>query len=451
MALKVWRETLHSRVAVVLIALHAALLLLLPGLLKGDGTLLGQLQLEMSYSYRLTAVMLCLIACFLSIDTLRGEIDRKELHLLMTKPVSVWQLLAGKWLGIASLLTTLLVVLGGCAYLQLQWRVSEARAVGTDVRDVFERLLVARREISFPPLVDDARLAKLAEEEFVRRRTEGKIPPQSEEQQVRYQIMNEIKKWSQSVPPHQPVTWRVTGLDPSAGESFQISYKHEANKAPPFKGTQIRGQWLVRHPVSGERETYSADATEKTEHEFSMPARLIAPDGSVEISFFHNTPALAVFKPGSLLVRQRTGGFAENYVKAHLVLCAQVTFIVALGLGFSAFASMPVANLLVYVCMFMALFGGFFAEMAIPKVPEAMAAVQAPELMNNLSGSYFSVVFSIFPNFSRIQPLELMATGREVPTLMLVDALGWLLLLRGGLWLAFSGYILRRREIAMPS
>jgi ABC-type transport system involved in multi-copper enzyme maturation permease subunit len=57
----------------------------------------------------LTAIMTVLT----SVDTISGEITSGTIHTLVSKPVSRWEILAGKWLGFAGMLTLYLILMGG--------------------------------------------------------------------------------------------------------------------------------------------------------------------------------------------------------------------------------------------------------------------------------------------------------------------------------------------------
>ncbi len=54
-----------------------------------------------------------MLAIFASVDTVSGEIASHTIQALVTKPVRRWQILLGKWLGYALMLTLYLLLLGG--------------------------------------------------------------------------------------------------------------------------------------------------------------------------------------------------------------------------------------------------------------------------------------------------------------------------------------------------
>jgi Cu-processing system permease protein len=57
----------------------------------------------------LTAMM----AVLTSVDTLSGEINSGSIHTLVSKPIRRWEILLGKWLGFAAMLTLYMLLMGG--------------------------------------------------------------------------------------------------------------------------------------------------------------------------------------------------------------------------------------------------------------------------------------------------------------------------------------------------
>ena len=57
----------------------------------------------------LTAIMTVLT----SVDTLSGEISTGTIHTMVSKPIRRWEVLSGKWLGFAGMITLYLLLMGG--------------------------------------------------------------------------------------------------------------------------------------------------------------------------------------------------------------------------------------------------------------------------------------------------------------------------------------------------
>ena len=64
------------------------------------------------YAVDLLTVMMTVLT---SVDTLSGEISSGTIHAVATKPISRWQLLLGKWMGFAGMLTLYIILMVGGA------------------------------------------------------------------------------------------------------------------------------------------------------------------------------------------------------------------------------------------------------------------------------------------------------------------------------------------------
>lgn len=60
------------------------------------------------------------LAVVLSVDTIAGEIASGAIHTIVTKPLRRWEVVVGKWLGLAALLTLILAAVTG-AMIAISW------------------------------------------------------------------------------------------------------------------------------------------------------------------------------------------------------------------------------------------------------------------------------------------------------------------------------------------
>jgi len=70
------------------------------------------------YAVNFLTVMMAVLT---SVDTVSGEISSGTIHTLVSKPVSRWQILLGKWLGYVGLLTLYLTLMAGGVFLIVGW------------------------------------------------------------------------------------------------------------------------------------------------------------------------------------------------------------------------------------------------------------------------------------------------------------------------------------------
>ncbi len=161
-------EGIRTKTAVVFMVLMAALLVVLPFTVAGDGvTLKSRIQSLLSYSLGSVGVLLSLLTVFLACSTLANEVRARQIFMIVCKPIPRWQFFAGKWLGIVVMDAALLLVAGaavwaGTWYLRSQPTYPDDRAaVDTDVLTV--RYGAKIEEPDFGPMVEE-RIRKLREE-----------------------------------------------------------------------------------------------------------------------------------------------------------------------------------------------------------------------------------------------------------------------------------------------
>jgi hypothetical protein len=93
-------EALRTRIVLAVLAVLALCLLGLAAASSGDGTLTGRIQTFLSYSVSVTELLLAAVTVFLTTGIVCGDIRRKSIFLVLTKPLSRWAYLAGRWAGI---------------------------------------------------------------------------------------------------------------------------------------------------------------------------------------------------------------------------------------------------------------------------------------------------------------------------------------------------------------
>lgn len=109
-------EAIRMKVALIFIVMLILVVPILPVLLDPASRLQYQMQMFLSWSLILTTLLLGLMTIFLASATICSEIDRHQIFLTMTKPVSRLEYLVGKWIGIGLLDGLLLTVLCGGIY-----------------------------------------------------------------------------------------------------------------------------------------------------------------------------------------------------------------------------------------------------------------------------------------------------------------------------------------------
>ncbi len=144
-------EAVRMKIAMVFIVVLVLLLPMLPLTMDSNDMLKYRIQTFLSWSLMVTSVLLGLMTIFLAAGTICNELNRRQIFLTMTKPVSRVQYLLGKWLGIALLNLLLVAVCGGGIYVFTMVLTAQPAKDTYDRRAVEDEVLAARRAESPVP------------------------------------------------------------------------------------------------------------------------------------------------------------------------------------------------------------------------------------------------------------------------------------------------------------
>src|SRR6476661_290624 len=111
------RAAFRYRVVLVMALLLLAGVIVLPLIIKDDGTARGFTQIILTYTLALTTTLLGFATLWLSCGILAREIEEAQMQMVVVKPIARWQIWFGKWLGILILNGMLLSLAGAAIYI----------------------------------------------------------------------------------------------------------------------------------------------------------------------------------------------------------------------------------------------------------------------------------------------------------------------------------------------
>src|SRR5882757_9499181 len=120
-----WKAALRFRLFLVMTLLLVGSVILLPLVIKDDGTARGFAQILLTYTLSVVTALLGFSTLWLSCGTLARDIEENQMQMVCTKPVGRWQIWLGKWLGLVTLNAVLLAVSGSCIFFLLKFRAEE--------------------------------------------------------------------------------------------------------------------------------------------------------------------------------------------------------------------------------------------------------------------------------------------------------------------------------------
>src|ERR1043165_3559827 len=111
-----WKAALRFRLFWVLAGLLGGAVVVLPLVLKDDGTARGFTQILLTYTMGSIIAPRGFATLWLSCGTLARDIEEHQIELVVVKPIARWQVWLGKWLGIVTLDAALLAFAGACVF-----------------------------------------------------------------------------------------------------------------------------------------------------------------------------------------------------------------------------------------------------------------------------------------------------------------------------------------------
>lgn len=334
-------EGIRMRIVLVFILILAFIVLRLPFALRGDETLAGRLQTFLSYSLGALSVLMSLATVFLSCSTLTKDIQERYIHLVITKPVTRFQILLGKWVGV-NLLNLLMILLSGLVIygfaVFIKSRPEQFLRDRVKIEDTVWTARVAARPI-VPDFNADA-------ERYVDQLIESGRQFDSPRHIVVQQYAQQWKEDWKRVEPGGNRIYNFEGLAPPAtpGAVYQVSFKAQA---VPYGSDELAIGWGILDPET-ESPLAVMETTEQParRHQFLVTARGIK-DGKAALGVY-NPPVnrrSSIYFEGDdgLEILYKVGSFESNFAKTMLLILFRLAFLSAVGLFFGTFVSFPVA------------------------------------------------------------------------------------------------------------
>ncbi|MGC8991876.1 MAG: hypothetical protein ACP5MD_17300, partial [Verrucomicrobiia bacterium] len=198
-----FKAAFRFRLVPVLLTLLLGAVLLLPAVIKDDGTARGLTQIVLTYNLGLITAVLGLTTLWLACGTLAREIEECQIQVVAVKPVARWQIWLGKWLGILFLNALMLAISTGAVYVQLQWR---AKKLPPEQREVLnQEVFVARGSLREPMPDLEPTVERLMAERIKSNEALARMPPA----ELRKLLREQLKARLQVVPPGMTRRWQV--------------------------------------------------------------------------------------------------------------------------------------------------------------------------------------------------------------------------------------------------
>jgi hypothetical protein len=473
-------EAVRMKVSLVFIILLIGVLALLPTSLDAGAPLRYRVQGFLSYGLGAAYWLTVVLAVFLATSSIAFEQRDKVIWQTMTKPVTAWQYVLGKWLGVWAV-AALLLGIASCGvflfteYLRNQPAQGEARAFvaadGSPItadRLLLETQVLTARSATFPslPVLDEQGV-----KDEVKRRAEARKQSDptfagsaADLAKMREEFFAEFQSAFLTIPPGEHATYLFQGLGAAREQNLPLTLRFKVNAGANLPTETYRLTFLVDR-----MEPFVLECRLGVVHTHTIPpVSVMMPSdlpgeplvasggGTLRVQIFNGdlisgraNPETLSFPSADLEVSFATDSFRNNFFRGVGVLWLRVGMLAAVAVMAATFLSFPVASLVS--------FGFVFAAESVQFLGVALEAFSTVDptngdiLWHRVPAWWVSnAVYFVLEFYGKVDPVEAMVEGRVVPWYQLTSATFTLGLITAGL-LAAGAVIFRRRELAIYS
>jgi hypothetical protein len=439
-----WKAAFRFRLFWVLALLLLASVVLLPLLIRDDGTARGFTQILLTYTLAVITSLLGLATLWLACGILAKDIEECQLQMVAVKPIPRWQIWLGKWLGLVMLNLALLFLSGASVYVLLKWR---AHRLPLEQQEVLRKEILVARGSLRPPTPD---LEGDVQRVFEQRVQALSVPP-AEHAALRTHIRELVRGAHQVAPPGVAKDWVV---DVGARRAFLRDeplfiriqfYVARTNATGTYYTT-----WEVGPP--NRAVTRSLLLAAETPYEIPIPPNLFDENGRLFVRLINREPTTLIIPlENGFEVLYREGGFALNFARGLLVIACWLALLAAVGLAAATFLSFPVAAFFSASLLFIVFSSGTLSTAVAEGTVFGVShegGVAAAGWFDTLLLWFFHGLLWIINLVQGFSPVDSLSTGRSISWWQLGRAFLQIVVLMGGVAAAVGMATLTRRELA---
>ena len=432
------RASLRTKVVASLLVLLAACVLVLPGVVKGDGTPDGELHILLAYTLGFAFGILCLATLWAACALFAAEIDSERMSLSAVKPVRALEFWAGKWLALLVLNAAVLLAVYAGVYAQVMWRMHRG---GWDEADRPVSRYVTRPVLPTP--------REEALQMFAQMRQKNQLPKGVSERAVLRTLEEKAEEKYDIINPGEQARWQFRLKHPvREGDpvTVRMTFDTEFSTREHVKGVCR----LICRDRPGKTVDVALDNFTQNALEFVVDTRAFAQGGGKELRDFElvfqhagdpqRASALMVRFRQDVVLLTPGGSFEANLLRSACMHWGVLALLAAFGLTLSACFSLPVAAFVATVLLVLTMVGNSVVDV-VSEEDEA--------LWQNRIGIWVSRgVHEASRHAMQIEPLTALTRGERIEAGALGTSLAWNLVLLPMLFALAGGAVLKRRELA---
>lgn len=443
------RTTVRSKIVLSLIVILMMVIIGLPLSIKSDATISGEVQILVIYTLGIVIAILSIATLWAGCAAISGEIAERQIHMVVSKPVTRFQILLGKWVSLVALNAALLCVSGLAVYGLLRWNTRPSQLNSEEIQQLDEEILVARRQIR-PQIPDvDLEAGKTADEWMKAPDFPREISRADAVEEARKTILRSAF----SVPPGTTITWK---FDLPSGvrkdQPFHIRYKFASGR---MEITTIRGTWTIGGPDVPGRATIEGNDTAEGFHTMRVQDDVFSADGTLEVSYKNTNdqrPVTIFFPPqDGISVFVYSGGFEINLVRTLLILLLHLSFLSAIGVVAGSLFSLPTAAFTALYLVVLLKFIPYIEIMAARKSFVSGPGQQGSAFLDIFLILFYRGMQFLVSPLKSPNPLDSLGIGELVPWSWVASVFVLKVVVYGGAIALIGRLLFYRRELGLPS
>ena len=441
------RAAIRYRLVLVLSAVLIGSVIVLPMVIKDDGTARGLTQIILTYTLALITAFLGFSTLWLACGTLARDVQEAQIQMVAVKPIPRWQIWIGKWFGILALNAILLGISSGAVFGLMQWR---AQKLPPDEQAILKSEIMVARGSAREPIPDFEKQV----EEQLKRRIEKTDLPVSDFDYMRTQIREQLKAMDQVVGSDYRRQWEI----PLGGAQVFLKDKPlflrvKFNVAETRKAPTYLGLFAVGDPNSAELYQTNMSLSPDSFHELIVPPNLYNEEGVLIVNFVNRNPTALLFSAEEgMEVLYPESSFGVNYFRGVTIIFFWLALLAAIGLSASSFLSFPVAAFVSVSVLIVAFSSGILAlvleQGTVLEVNHETGFADKMAWIDYVALPLFKLILSMINLVLGFSPIDALSTGRSITWWQLARAFAQIILLIGGMFGLIGITIFNRRELA---
>lgn len=446
MAAVTMQATVRFRLFPALLVLLLLSVVVLPIMIKDDGTARGLTQILLTYTMGLTVAILGFSTLWLSCGVLARDIEDCTIQTLAVKPIARWEIWLGKWLGVMALNAILLLYTSIFIYGSVQYRASKLPA---EQKEILKRdILVGRGSVKRPVPDISADVDRLMAERLKDPAVAG-----MDKAYVRKQVEEVVKRTIEGIPPLRGVRWE-----------FEFGALKEMMKDRPMqvrvmfhKGTLTQiGTFpimlQVGPPTSKDLMRIEQVLVDDSYAEIPIKENLLDENGVLNVEFYNMSPIpLLLPMDEGLEVLYYESGFGLNFVRGMFIIFLWLGLLAALGLAAASYLSFPVAAFFSLAMLLVAASSGLLESVVTEGTITGVnheTGKAGESLLDLVIVPAFRMLLGFVRLITDFSPVDSLSSGRSVSWGLCFKALMQIGVLVTGLLGLMGIGLFYRRELA---